>query len=190
MSKFNEWRKQRWFKNLVFLLLILFLSFSGFPLWVNIWFTQKDLDEPSFELTQAYGDAVNLTSVNLVADNGDFVNLGMFEGKPVFINFFQSWCVPCLAEFESMKELQAQMPEVEFVFISAENEDDFYNFVSKAKVALPYYNLNSGIPRELSHKTIPTSFLLDSRGVIVFRHYAAADWSSKETAEKLKSLID
>lgn len=189
MRKFNEWRTKPWFKNLVLLVIIVVLSVSGIPLWINVWFTQRDLDKPSFELIQPYGDAVDLNSIKLITSNGDLVNLSSFEGNPIFINFFQSWCVPCLAEFNSLKVLQMKMPDVQFVMISAENNEAFKKFVSKASVDLPYFNLNSSIPSQFSHKSIPTSFLLDSRGVVVFRHYAAADWSSDNTATKLKSLI-
>src|SRR5690349_12223015 len=68
---------------------------------------------------------VNATSIGnamLISETGQPMTLSAYRGKVVFVNFWGSWCTPCLQEMNSIRGLQAALagrPDVAFVFISA-----------------------------------------------------------------------
>lgn len=189
MSDFNEIRKKPWFKNLVFFGILAFIYFSGFPLWLNIQVTKWQLDDANKELIAPYGESVYQSSLSLEDTDGNVVDLSTFGGKPLFINFWQSWCVPCLAEFESLSDLQNQMPNVEFIFITTEERAVFNQFVNKAGHELSFYRLLSKVPPPLQYKVVPTSLLLNEDGGVVYRHYGAANWASQSSILTLEKAL-
>ncbi len=63
--------------------------------------------------------------------NGEVISLDDFQGKFVLLNFWTTWCVPCLAEFSVMEDIYEEYnDQLEILSISADrNEDDFIRFV-------------------------------------------------------------
>lgn len=189
MSDFNEIRKKPWFKNVVFFSILAFIYFSGFPLWLNVQVSKWQLDDANTELIASYGESVYQSSVSIEDAQGNIVDLSTFKDKPLFINFWQSWCVPCLAEFSSLSDLQEQMPDVAFIFVTTENSADFDRFLNKTNYKLNFYRLLSKVPAPLQFKVVPTSLLLNQNGEVIYRHYGAANWASEASISVLKNAL-
>src|SRR5690625_2274692 len=60
----------------------------------------------------------------LLDENGKIVNLSEFEGKHIFMNFWATWCPPCIAEMPSINELYNEMND-EVVFVMISTDDSF-----------------------------------------------------------------
>lgn len=189
VSSFNQIRKKPWFKNVVFFSVLAFLYFSGFPLWLNVQISEWQLDDVNSELAAPYGESVYESSVTLENVNGEVFDLSIYSGKPVFINFWQSWCVPCLAEFSSLEELKSQMPDVQFLFVTTENKEDFQRFVDNTEHELDFFRLLSRVPPPLQFKVVPTSLFLNDEGIVIYRHYGAANWSSDNSLSILNNAL-
>jgi len=186
---FQDIRRKSWFKNLMFLLVIGFIYFSGFPLWLNVQISSLQLGFSEEGAMKSYGETVYRTPILLNDVNGHTIDLSSFEGRPLFLNFWASWCVPCLAEFPSLVRASDSLPEIEFVFVNRESVEAFEEFLSKTKHDLPFYNTKSMVPPELNHKSIPATYLINREGVVVYRSFGAYDWSSSEALEFLRQLI-
>lgn len=189
MSNFQTIRKTGWFKNLAFLIILAFIYFSGFPLWLNVQFTKWQLSEPSAQLAAPYGETIYNSAISIENVQGEIFDLAAFKGRPVFLNFWASWCVPCLAEMPSIKTLQNEMPNVEFALVTAESQQAFQTYVNQADLDLSYYRLLSKVPVQLNHSVLPATFLIDENGLVVFRQYGAVNWDSPETLELLKEAL-
>ena len=89
--------------------------------------------------------------------------------KPVFLNFWASWCPPCRKEMPSIQKLYERMKdEMEFVMISVDsNEDALKKFLKDKDYKFPIYHEGWKKAAELYKiRAIPTTFLIDKKGMI------------------------
>lgn len=126
-------------------------------------------------------------SWNLVSMKGENLNFASLEGKVILVNFWATWCPPCVAEMPGMEELyEAYGDRVEFVFIARDEHERVVKFLEKKNLNLPVYYERTSPPEVLSTSSLPTTYLIDSKGMIRVDKVGAADWNSK----KVRSLLD
>jgi|GEM_PF-391013 len=184
------WKKE-WVRNAVFFALLALVFLTDIPLWVNIQITKFRLDsDAQIEMREEPSPSVYHFDVKIENTEGAPVKLSDFEGNYVLVNFWASWCVPCLAEFPSLEAVKEQFPDLNMVFINLEDREAFDRFVDKTEVDLPFYRLAGPIPKILAHQSIPTTFILNEDGQVVISHYSAIDWSSPEVTEQLSALLN
>ncbi len=140
------------------------------------------LNEP-VELTQTSGDW------RLRTMSGDTCTLASLTGKPIVLNYWASWCAPCLAEMSQFRSLyETYADKVNFLFISNEKPADIRQFVKRKKPGIPVYLPVSNYPEQLSTSTLPTTFVIDSNGRIVMRKEGMAQWSGPKMRNILNQL--
>ena len=61
--------------------------------------------------------------LSLLQGDGTPVNYSQFKGKYLFVNYFQSWCGPCIAEMPVIAELQLKYPSLQCIAVSDESFD-------------------------------------------------------------------
>ena len=126
-------------------------------------------------------------SWNLVSMKGENLNFASLEGKVILVNFWATWCPPCVAEMPGMQKLyEAYGDRVEFVFIARDEHERVVKFLEKKNLNLPVYYERTSPPEVLSTSSLPTTYLIDSKGMIRVDKVGAADWNSK----KVRSLLD
>lgn len=119
--------------------------------------------------------------------DGNQVSFSEFKGKPIFLNFWATWCPPCLAEMPSIQRLYNEYNNrMAFVLISSEKTDVLKEFIQEENYTMPIYHLKSDLPDVLSSRSIPASFLITPEGKIVMKKQGAAKWDGKS----VKSTID
>jgi len=124
-----------------------------------------------------------LTDYNFVLKDlsGQPINLKQSQGKPVLINFWATWCAPCLAELPELNALyQKYKDEVDFYFISQENPDILKTFLSAKSYNLPVYTQVSKAPSSLNTNSLPSTYLINSNGKIVALAQKSAKWNNEE----------
>ncbi len=113
------------------------------------------------------------------AIKGSTVSVKGLKGKVVVVDFWATWCPPCVAEMPNMKQLYAKYHDkgVEFIGVSLDQPkedgglDALKNFVKKNEIAWPQYYQgnywNSEFSRSWGINSIPTMFLVDQDGKLV-----------------------
>lgn len=187
--KIREWWSKPWVKNTTFfgILAILFLTDVG--KWIQVEVTRWRLDAPEYITASAQTNSIYRYDVQLIDADGERVSLSSFNGKPVFLNLWASWCVPCLAEFEGLEELRSAMPEFTFVTMNIEAQPAFERYLEKTSVDLPFYRAATPLPGELTPDAIPASYVLDEEGNVIYSFTGAADWSNPKVVEQLRKLL-
>ena len=121
---------------------------------------------------------------------GDYNSISIGKGKVSFISYWATWCPPCLAELPSIQKLYADYGgHVNFILLTNENPDIVQRFVDKKGYTLPIYFPKMEPPGTLYSNSLPTNYIIDSKGKIIVKEKGAADWDSKKVRNLLDSLL-
>lgn len=125
--------------------------------------------------------------------NGAPRTLADYRGKIVLLNFWASWCPPCLREMPSMERLRLKMAgrPLEIVALaSAESSEDAQAFLSKMKLGFPILlDPDSSNTRRWKVFALPTSFLLDARGRVRYVLTGPTEWDEGEALKIIESML-
>ena len=136
---------------------------------------QKQLDSYQWKLTDLNGVPYNFKSA---------------EGKVVLVNFWATWCPPCIAEMPSLVDLHNDYKdEVQFLFVSNEDKSTVEAFLKKRDFNLTVYQPATAVPEVLSTSTIPRTLLISKDGRIVIDKTGASNWNSDTVRETINTLL-
>ena len=103
------------------------------------------------------------------------VKLSDHKGKKVIINFWATWCPPCKAEMPAMQQLYERVNgQFDLLAINIDPKNDVAGFVKENKITFPVLLDESGkVNESYNILSIPTTFLVDEKGIIVKKHIGA-----------------
>ena len=134
---------------------------------------------------------VNYTFEMVYAD-GKAINMEDLKGKVVFMNFWATWCPPCIAEMPSIQKLYDKVKDNnEIVILTVEVEgkrDKVAKFMERKNLSLPVVYPNSSIPTEFFNGSLPTTVILDKKGNIAHTTMGMADYSGQDIVDFLNEL--
>ncbi|MEM9363386.1 MAG: TlpA disulfide reductase family protein [Bacteroidota bacterium] len=127
---------------------------------------------------------ISLSEVEVTNLDGAKVELNDYLGKPLVVNYWGTWCAPCLQEFPHFEKVKKQLGEdVNFIMISDESIDKINKFSSSKPYTFNYLRSE----REFGEYGItvrPTTYFYDSQGKLVAKH------SSDLDVAKLSELVE
>ena len=144
--------------------------------------------QPSLNESSADQADYNFT---LIDEDGNQKPFTDFEDKVVFINFWATWCPPCVAEMPDINALYQEMEDkgIEFAMISFDDEfQKAKNFVEKKEFDFPIYQLASPLPKVYESNAIPTTYVLSPEGKIVVSKSGMAKYNTKKFKRFLEEL--
>lgn len=171
--------------NLIFLIIIGLLIYPP----TKIQFIRLISFAPS---TIEKNEQQKLTNYNWSIEglNTKGINFNEHKNKVVFLNFWATWCPPCVAEMPSIKKLHKDYKDkVVFVFVSNEKWAVINKFYKENNYDFPTYNNLSNPPKELSSSSIPATFVIDKGGHVIMNKKGAANWNSNKVRELLDSIL-
>jgi peroxiredoxin len=124
--------------------------------------------------------------------NGKVVNLNDFKGKVIFLNFWATWCPPCVGEMpeiQTLYELYKDNPYIQFLLVSNEDNQTVKKFIEKRDYTFPVYTSRYRSPEVFYSQSIPISFLISKDGRIVIKEEGASKWSGKKMQNLMNDLI-
>jgi thiol-disulfide isomerase/thioredoxin len=127
---------------------------------------------------------------------GRKISLEIFQGKPIIVNFWASWCAPCIEEFPSMVKLIEELKgEVALVAVSQDSSEEEMRAFLKAFPKGDNPNIyviwdeDRSIGANYSADRLPESFVADSEHKLVRKIVGSIDWATPEAIEYMKSLV-
>jgi peroxiredoxin len=124
---------------------------------------------------------------------GNPVTLSSLRGKVVLLNFWATWCPPCVAEMPQLNQLYKKMGPrgLEIVAVSTDSSIGYpRDFVSKNNIAFRVlYDEDRSAVRLYKVFSMPTTFLLDKNGVIVEKFFGDYEWADPDIMKKIEHLL-
>ena len=115
--------------------------------------------------------------------------LQQFKGKVIYVDFWASWCVPCVQSFPFMNTLEHEFNSKDFQILAInldENPDDAHLFLKQHPAQFTVVtDTNQQCAKAFDVKAMPSSYLIDRNGMIRYQHLG---FHNSET-EEIKSLV-
>ena len=147
----------------------------------------------------------NLTPVKKVISASDFelsdmdeekVKLSSYRGKVVLLNFWATWCPPCIREMPSMERLHQQVDAEAFKVIAVnqmEDADEVFAFTGQLDVDPTFeilFDTTSEVSQAYAVRGLPTTYLIDKKGNIRYRAVGGREFNHPEVIEIINQLIE
>lgn len=126
---------------------------------------------------------------------GKRLTLADFRDEVVVLNFWASWCAPCIAEMPTLDALQGEMGSegVRVIAVSLDiggikKAAPFFRRTGVKNLAL-YTDQRSELFQELKGSVLPTTFILDREGRVVESFIGPTDWNDDRVKERLRKYL-
>ncbi|WP_455222077.1 TlpA family protein disulfide reductase [Kaarinaea lacus] len=144
---------------------------------------------------QPYKGTPEPPPLRLSALRGDIIDLKQFKNQVVLVNFWATWCPPCVHEMPSMQRLSEKLTGDPFTILGvniAEDKPTVENFLQiKINVDFPILMDTDGQAlRQWNVMAFPTSFIIDKKGRIRYALFGSIDWDTAEIINKIETLIE
>jgi cytochrome c biogenesis protein CcmG/thiol:disulfide interchange protein DsbE len=126
-----------------------------------------------------------------VNDNVQTLQLSKYRGHTVVLNFWATWCPPCVEETPSLIEMQHQLKDkVVLVAISTDTDSDAYHaFLQKNGVDfLTVRDGDNKSNRLYGTVMFPETYIIDSQGIVRRKFIGAVDWTKPEILDYLRKI--
>lgn len=132
----------------------------------------------------------DINKVKLKDLNDKEIDSDQFRGKTVFINFWATWCKPCLQEMPSIESAQAKLKGENVVFLLASNEevDQIESFIKKHDYTFQYVLLEN--MEKLNIQALPTTYIFNSEGELKFSETGSRKWDDSTSLNLITTIIN
>ena len=130
----------------------------------------------------------------LVDTKGKTWTLSELEGQVVFVNFWATWCPPCLKEMPSMQQIYKAMPPNKFKMLAIlSNDEPAFADTVAAKNGYTFPILID--PDNLASKAygltgVPETYIIDKKGVLREKFIGPRQWDSQGAWQMLRKYVD
>lgn len=138
------------------------------------------------------GHFVSSSLIELPDLNGNRVRLSDFRGRVVLLNFWASWCPPCLEEMPSMEELHRAMGTEGLVVLAVNLGEDapgVRKFMHERGLTFPVLMDRGESPLSFGAYGIPVTYLIDRRGRAAAKVVGSHDFSSEVSRDAIRGLL-
>ena len=143
---------------------------------------------------------ISAEGLEFLDKNGQSLKLSAFHGRVVLINFWATWCAPCLAEMPSLNRLQIALGNEDLAgadfqvitIATGRNETaDIESFFTNQNIShlTRYRDPNLRLALALGAGSLPTTVLMDRDGFIIARLQGEADWDSEAARILIERLV-
>lgn len=142
---------------------------------------------PQFEKLLVADEPMYLPDVPFLDGKGNQVRISDFKGKPTLVNLWATWCAPCVVELPYLKEFtdhySGRLNVVGIALEQGKEPAQITTFLEKRELGnfAAYVDKSGEFGQKLGIRGIPTSFLIGSDGLILYRFEGDAVWTGQQS---------
>lgn len=125
-----------------------------------------------------------------IHDGSQTISLSQFRGKVVVLNFWATWCAPCIDELPSLQALQRARPDIQVLAVSIDDDPDAYaKFLKQYDMSI--LSIRTGMEGEnLKYGSVrpPETFVIDRGGMIRRKFIGPQQWTNPEILGYLQKI--
>jgi peroxiredoxin len=127
--------------------------------------------------------------------DGNLVHLGSFKGKVIFLNFWATWCPPCIQEMPWMESLYQRLKGREFemvaVSIDEKGKETVGPFMEKYSLTLPVLlDRDKKISALYGITGVPETFIINKQGVVDLKIIGPQNWTDRKWRDYFDDLVE
>ncbi len=127
---------------------------------------------------------------SVVSSEGELIDFSDLKNKVVFLNFWATWCPPCVAEMPGIQQLYESVDreDIVFVMVSADQEPEkAVDFIKRKGYTFPVYFVDGAVPPAYQTTSIPTTFVISPKGKIVYKKEGLANYNTEAFQQFLQA---
>ena len=125
--------------------------------------------------------------------DGSKVQMTDYKGKVIFLNFWATWCIPCVEEMPAMERLAQKLKDKSFVVVAVNMMEPLpvvKKFVARLKLTYDIVMDESGdIGGNYAANNLPLTYILDKQGRIIRRAVGARVWDNEDSIAFFNELL-
>jgi len=190
----NYFKKKKWYSILsdaIFIIIITLLIIPNTRTDVAAFFIRLTSFAPStLDNDEQFTISNQARTWQLLDMEGNQILLETLNNKPIFLNFWATWCPPCIAELPSISDLHEKYKDdVNFILVSNESQAKVRAFAKKNEFDQVLFYQNTSVPSDFTSQSIPTTFIISKKGIVVLDKKGVARWNSGSIEDVLDELI-
>lgn len=170
-------------------------DYKGYYKSVAVKYIQEIMEKPEMTAPDMEVTSVDFDSNMLLFQDLDGTQFSLrdFQDKILFINYWATWCNPCLAEMPNMAELYNEYKdnnEIVFLYLSKEDAQTIIDYIPKDE-SLKYLPIYKIITDDDLFATsgIPTTFIVNRKGKILVKDVGSALWNDPSVVNYINNLL-
>lgn len=128
----------------------------------------------------------DIDKIQIIELNGTPIDLSVYNGKTVFINFWATWCKPCIQEMPTIVEAQKLNDDVVFLLASNEEPEQIGKFIKRHNYNFHYVHLEN--MEALNIQALPTTFIFNPEGELKFSETGFRVWNDPANIQLINSI--
>jgi cytochrome c biogenesis protein CcmG, thiol:disulfide interchange protein DsbE len=122
------------------------------------------------------------------------INLAKLKGKVVYLDFWASWCDPCRKSFPWMNDIHSRYDSRDFIIVAVNLDNsrkDAAKFLDKVPADFDVaYDPEGSVATKYNLKAMPSSYLIDKKGQLVYIHKGYREGDTSEIEDKIRQLLN
>tara|TARA_A100001011_G_C14125481_1_gene763107 strand:- start:400 stop:963 length:564 start_codon:yes stop_codon:yes gene_type:complete len=134
--------------------------------------------------------------MEILNKDGTELYLKQFLGRPLLVNFWATWCAPCVVELPHLDKAATLLKEfnIDVLLVSTDRSpiQDVSAFLDSKQIYIPFRGFDSKAnwARAMSVSALPVTFLINAKQTSSLSHTGIAEWSSTKMINDIRAQID
>ena len=150
------------------------------------------IQQPNLKNLVIHKEPIKLEKINFININNETINLNEFENSLVIINFWATWCAPCIEEMPSLSRLQSNLAfnNLQIIPINVGRDNikkskDFYKKLNINNLEI-YFDKNVELAKKFLLRGLPTTVFINKKGEEFARVIGFVNFDDKKIIKWLK----